>query len=73
MTASLPPRAQVTPTHALYTVPKLPVPSFSRSVYWADGSELFVGAGARGEVGEDGCEPDSEGVDARDPLARRGN
>lgn len=45
---------------ALYTVPKLPVPSFSRSVYWLaglllgighgpDGRNLFSGLGASGD------------------------
>ena len=42
-------------------------------MYWVDGSELYVGAGVREEVGEGGWEPESEGVDPRDPLARRGN
>lgn len=50
-------------THALYTVPKLPVPSFSSSVYCEEGSEdgnirwpLGSGWRASGEVGEFGDE-----------------
>lgn len=33
---------------ALYTVPKLPVPSFSRSVYWLAGLLLGIGNGSNG-------------------------
>lgn len=33
---------------ALYTVPKLPVPSFSRSVYWLAGLLLGIGYGSDG-------------------------
>jgi hypothetical protein len=32
----------------LYTVPKLPVPSFSRSVYWLAGLLLGIGYGSDG-------------------------
>jgi len=31
---------------ALYTVPKLPVPSFSRSVYWLAGLLVGIGCGS---------------------------
>lgn len=33
---------------ALYTVPKLPVPSFSKSVYWLAGLLLGIGYGSDG-------------------------
>lgn len=46
---------------ALYTVPKLPVPSFSKRVYWLSGLLLGIGMGSLGRLGSEWPEGVREG------------